>query len=118
MGFESVFPNKIEIGKPVGQSIAIFYYVKIGSESSKIQVKIEATEVDEAIWIEYSELMKCVSDEEGKGDLKVQVAQQDGSPKEKSIARGKLGGVYPNKMNEGVGEAHIKALKELKNVIE
>ena len=49
--WESVYPSAIEDGMPRAHVLVMYYYVILPQTYEKVSVKIQDTEIDEAVWV-------------------------------------------------------------------
>lgn len=109
MVYESVYPTHLDIGFPKVQYIVVFYYVKIGCEYTKIKAKIQDSEIDKAIWLDLPAFMKGMETKKASGGTIH--CHNITSNKVDTLPTEVLEGVYPNAVNEGIGEGHLIAMR-------
>lgn len=114
MVYESVYPTLLDQGFPKAQYLIIFYYVKIDSEFPAIKVKIQDDEVEKGAWVCLESLMGNL-ERKTAGDF-VEELLACNLIAGKTVKRDTLPfetfeGRYPNAINEGIGEGHLKAMR-------
>jgi 8-oxo-dGTP pyrophosphatase MutT (NUDIX family) len=106
--YESVFPTHLDLGLPQFQTLALFFAVELTVKHTELDIKLQESECDAHLWLPFTDLVNHLDEEE---DLttEIECTKTDGT--KIKIPLGSLQGVYPNKIQEGLGLGHVLAIK-------
>ncbi|EAR88489.1 NUDIX hydrolase (macronuclear) [Tetrahymena thermophila SB210] len=114
--YESVFPTDIKINYPQRSSLVIFYALKIKESFKDIQLSQQRKEIDYSAWIPLELLNKLIEENAISDSEFLQQQIETGISINHNyfpIGHNCFVGKYPNQLGEGIGEAHIKAIRML-----
>ena len=106
--YESVYPTSLDIGLPKFQTICLFFALKLKSSSKMIDIRLQKEECDAYIWYKLDKLMEMIEEPE---DMKETIEVKSVFGGNLKIPICSLQGIYPNSIEEGIGQGHLLALK-------
>jgi 8-oxo-dGTP pyrophosphatase MutT (NUDIX family) len=105
--FESSYYETEPFQLPKAQHLIVTFHVKLPIVSSEIEVRLDTSELDMAVWVSSEDLEAIRSDMQG--ELDGLISQSD----RRVVSFAQLAGDAPNALGEGIGLAASVALDEV-----
>ena len=125
--YESVYPVEAQFGQPTSQVIVWAHYIVLQSACDELRVQLtegeHISEVDQIAWVGFAELSDLVENSDAHDAREVESKSFVVLPSREVVERtervrlNQLRGKYPNQIGQGIGEAHIKSFRVLRDLL-